>query len=121
MQGYKWLLFFLLEHFLIIAKALYDALSPDIPGDVEIQIARQELVVSKLIANEESEPEDSDDSDDPLDGVPDKTIWQTDDDIVLKEHAEEEYLRKRRHMRAQGLGGEGDGAVEESKEPEKAV
>jgi|MDSY01.2.fsa_nt_gb hypothetical protein len=120
-QGYKWLLFFLLEHFLIIAKALYDALSPDIPGDVEIQIARQELVVSKLIANEESEPEDSDDSDDPLDGVPDKTIWQTDDDIVLKEHAEEEYLRKRRHMRAQGLGGEGDGAVEESKEPEKAV
>lgn len=115
-QGYKWLLFFLLEHLLIIMKMLIDLASPDVPGVVEIQIARQELVESKLINNEPSEADDSDEEEDLLDGVPDKKIWQDDNDVTLKEHAKEEYkMRQRRFARAQGALGGDNGAEENAK------
>ena len=118
-QGYKWLLFFLLEHSLILGKMLIDLISDDVPGDVEIQLARQKLIQSKLILNQESEGESDEDSEheDPLISIPNKHIHQFDEDIILKSHAEEEYRARLRFAKAQGL----EGAMEEIGEPEKSV
>eukprot|EP00615_Pteridomonas_danica_P001053 CAMPEP_0114337968 /NCGR_PEP_ID=MMETSP0101-20121206/6727_1 /TAXON_ID=38822 ORGANISM="Pteridomonas danica, Strain PT" /NCGR_SAMPLE_ID=MMETSP0101 /ASSEMBLY_ACC=CAM_ASM_000211 /LENGTH=301 /DNA_ID=CAMNT_0001470401 /DNA_START=702 /DNA_END=1607 /DNA_ORIENTATION=+ len=67
-QGYKWLLFVLMEHVLLGSKYLIDILINDIPYDVQIQLERQDLITSKLIDDAESDQDDDDDDDDFDDG-----------------------------------------------------
>jgi len=93
-QGYRWLLFFVMEHAIFGAKLLLDLLIDDVPPDVQIQMSRQALVVSKLIDDINSDSEDSDEDVDSLDRLPNNEVWHTDDDVVLRQHEANEYRAK---------------------------
>jgi hypothetical protein len=53
-QGYKWLLFFCMEHTILVGRAFIEFVIDDIPEGIKIQIGRQDLVTSKLIDDAES-------------------------------------------------------------------
>eukprot|EP00613_Pedinella_sp_CCMP2098_P018635 CAMPEP_0171750144 /NCGR_PEP_ID=MMETSP0991-20121206/41210_1 /TAXON_ID=483369 /ORGANISM="non described non described, Strain CCMP2098" /LENGTH=947 /DNA_ID=CAMNT_0012351009 /DNA_START=93 /DNA_END=2940 /DNA_ORIENTATION=+ len=93
-QGYKWLLFFVMEHTILMGRHLIDFLVDDIPGDVKIQIARQELVTAKVIDDVESDDDGTSEEEEAeitVDNLPDMHVWPYDDDLVLKDHDRAEF------------------------------
>jgi anoctamin-10/anoctamin-7 len=80
----KWLLFVLLEHTLLLGRIFLALWIDDIPQDVVLQMSRQDLIVSKLIDDAESDDEETHEkSCFSLDNVTDPTIADVDDEFWL--------------------------------------
>mmetsp|Transcript_20422 Transcript_20422/g.69393 ORF Transcript_20422/g.69393 Transcript_20422/m.69393 type:complete len:748 (+) Transcript_20422:84-2327(+) len=71
-------LFVVLEHALLLIKYILALIVPDLPEEVDIQLKRQEFLVSKVIENAEDE-QDDDLTTDVAESI-DMTIRATDDD-----------------------------------------
>jgi hypothetical protein len=101
-EGYKWLLFFVMEHTILAGRNVIDFLIDDTPRDVRIQMARQDLVTKKVIHDVESDDEGFEQDDaTTMEDIPDMHIWPLDDDVILKQHdlvqqkAREHWLKSR--------------------------
>jgi len=122
MDGYDWmtrlLSFLAMEHGLMMMKVAISVGSPDMPEEVEMQLGRQEFIVSKLIDDRE------DDQDPPLEEAEDPIhaaieVFQTDEDAVLKLEVEEQVradLKRRAKAGAPDDESAGGGPAEETKD-----
>lgn len=82
--GNKWLLFILLEHTLLLGRIFLALWIDDVPQDVAIQMSRQDLIVSKLIDDAESDDEEAhEDSCFSFANVANRTIADVDGDFSL--------------------------------------
>merc|ERR1711998_92230 len=104
-----------MEHGLMMLKVAVSVSSPDMPEEVEIQLARQEFIVDKLINDKE------DDQDPPLEEADDPVhaaieVFQTDEDAVLKLDIEEQIRADLKRRAKAGAAGEvGGGPADETK------
>jgi hypothetical protein len=57
--AYRWVYFLLLEHVTLMIKYFLIITIDDVPEKVEVQLARQDFIVSKVIDDEEDETEDT--------------------------------------------------------------
>jgi len=121
-QGYKWLVFFLMEHVILLGRMLLALIIEDVPGEVKIQIQRQDMVVAKLIENAASDGEEEvpdcceEGGGDELEPGPVyRHIWHGDDDFVL---ASQDRAERRARAKCLNGGGEprGGSATEEGRE-----
>jgi len=54
----RWILFIVVEHAMFAIKYFVGEILPDVPEEVEMQLARQDFIISKVLANEGDEDEE---------------------------------------------------------------
>jgi len=96
-NAYRIVVFAFLYHGMVAAKLLAALVIDDVPGDVQIQIDRQEFVEKKLIfcaADDQIEVPNADEGDG---DAPDVTIFDQDDSVVYLDYpGYAEYARERK-------------------------